>query len=308
MNKIKCKNIIVFLILLTSLSIKAQVPNGGFELWSMEPTLGVLMPDEWSFSAIPFIAVTVTSSATSHSGSLAARGEVLNTELPYPADRLTPVLISIPSEGTEFGFVINEKYTELTGFYQFHSVGGDAFHVTVTMFHDTTGIGVGCLTYSNAASTYTPFSVAIDYDSDLNPNYCAIFISICSSSDTTETHAGSYFLVDDLELDGTVTFQDGEELSKFPDALILNQNYPNPFNSQTRISFGLQQDGIVQLSVFDGSGRLIRNLLEGHESAGIKTFIWDGMNANGDPVANGIYHYRLQTPYGSVSKKMVLLK
>ena len=308
MNKTQCRAAIVFLILLTSLSIKAQVPNEGFELWSVEPILGVLMPDEWSSIAMPGIAVPVTSSTTSHSGTLAARGEVLNTGLPYPVDQLAPILLSIPTGGSEFGFAVTEKYTELTGFYQFLSFGGDEFHVIATMFHDTTGIGVGCLYYSASALTYTPFSVPISYSSDLNPNFCVIFITITPSSDTTETHAGSYFLVDDLDLDGTVSVHDREESSHLPDALILNQNYPNPFNPQTRISYELQQDGAVHLSIFDSSGRLIQTLVDGHESAGIKNVMWDGMNANGNPVANGIYLYRLQTPYGSVSRKMVLLK
>ena len=57
MIKIRCKATIVIIILLTSLPLKAQVPNAGFELWSVEPLLDVLMPDEWSFTAIPVIAV-----------------------------------------------------------------------------------------------------------------------------------------------------------------------------------------------------------------------------------------------------------
>lgn len=308
MKKTKCKATIVFLILLISLSNKAQVPNGGFELWSLQPVLGVLMPDEWISTVMPGIAVPVTSSISSHSGTLAARGEVLNTGLPYPADRLTPLLISIPPGSTELGFAITEKYKELTGFYQFLPIGGDEFHVTVNMLHDTTGIGVGCLYYSDTALIYTPFSVDINYSSDLNPNFCSIYITICPSSDTTEIHAGSYFLVDDLNLDGTVSVQEGEEPSRFSDASILKQNYPNPFNYQTRISYELQKDGIVQLSIFDNSGRIIRNLVEGHEAAGIKTVMWDGMNANGDRVASGIYHYQLQTMHGTLIRKMVFLK
>jgi hypothetical protein len=308
MNKTTCKAAIVSLILLMSLSIKAQVPNGGFELWSVEPTLSLLMPDGWSFIAIPGIVVPVTSSATSHSGTLAARGEVLNTGLPYPADRFAPLLISITPSSTEFGFAVTEKYTELTGFYQFESVGGDQFHAIATMFHDTTGIGTGCTSYPASVSAYTPFSVPIIYFSDQNPNFCTITITIIPSIGTNDTHAGSNYLVDDLDLHGTVSVQDGEEPSYPPDALILEQNYPNPFNPQTRISYELQQDGAVQLSIFDSSGRLIQTLVDGHESAGIKNVMWDGVNANGNPVANGIYFYRLQTPYGSVSRKMVLLK
>lgn len=307
MNQTKFKGAIAFLFLLTFLSLKAQVPNGGFELWSMEPTLDVLMPDEWFFTAIPGVAVPVTSSTTSHSGELAAYGEVLNTGLPYPADQLTPLLISIQPESSEFGFSVTERYTVLTGFFQFLPVEGDEFHVNVTMLHDTTGIGVGCMSYSDTVQSYAPFSVPINYFSDLNPNFCTIFITICSSSDTTEIHAGSHYLVDDLDLIDTVSIQDGEP-SAFADALVSKQSYPNPFNSQTKISYELQQGSAVQLSIFDSSGRLVRNLVDRYEYAGLYTVTWDGTNANGDPVDNGIYIYRLQTPNGTASGKMVFLK
>jgi len=306
MNKTKCKTVIVFLILLTSLSMKAQVRNGGFELWSVEPITDMLMPDEWTIIAMPLVVVPVTSSPTSHSGTKAARGEVLSTGLPMPDH--APVLISIPPESEDYGFAVTGKYAELTGFYQFFPVGGDLFHIMAAMLHNTIGIGSGCVSYPDSVSTYTPFSIPIIYSSELSPEFCMITITICASSDSTEIHPGSYFLVDDLVLGGAVSVNDMEATSGFPDALILKQNYPNPFNSQTRISYELQHDGAVKLSIFDSSGRLIRNLVEGHESAGIKTVIWDGMNDNGYPVANGIYLYRLQTPYGSVSRKMGLYK
>ena len=307
MNKTQCKAAVVCLILLTSLSIKAQVPNGDFELWSVEPTLGVLMPDEWSFIAMPEVAVPVTSSTTSHSGELAAYGEVLNTGLPYPADQLTPLLISIQPESSEFGFSVTERYTVLTGFFQFLPVEGDEFHVNVTMLHDTTGIGVGCMSYSDSVQSYAPFSVPINYFSDLNPNFCTIFITICSSSDTTEIHTGSNYLVDDLDLIDTVSIQDGEPFT-FADALILKQSYPNPFNSQAKISYELHQDGAMQLLIFDSSGRLVRILVDRHEYAGVHTVMWDGTNANGDLVDSGIYLYRLKTPFGTGRGKMVFLK
>jgi flagellar hook assembly protein FlgD len=90
--------------------------------------------------------------------------------------------------------------------------------------------------------------------------------------------------------------------------MILEQNYPNPFNSQTRISYELDQHGPVRLSIFDGNGRLIRNLVDSDESAGSKYVIWDGMDVQGNQVASGIYLYRLKTLAGMEIKKMILQK
>jgi hypothetical protein len=303
MNKTKCKAVIVFLVLLTSLSIKAQVPNGGFESWTLEPALGMLMPDEWIFTAIPEVTAPVTSSTTSHSGTLAARGEVVNTGLPYPADRLTPILITLPQGSEEIGFAVTEKYTELTGFYQFLSVGGDEFHVMVTMLHDTIGVGVGGLSNSASALTYTPFSVAIIYSSGLDPNFCAISITICPSSDSTETHTGSYFLVDDLNMGGAVYIRDREETSRFPDELILKQNFPNPFNPTTYIQYSIPNQEFVSLKIFDILGREVETLVSEFQRVGNHKVVLDGSHLPG-----GVYFYILKAGKFTDTKKLVLIK
>jgi hypothetical protein len=304
MDKTKCKVVIVFFILLTSLSIQAQVPNGGFELWSVEPTLSMLMPDEWTFSAIPGVNAPVTSSTTSHSGTLAARGEVVNTGFPYPADRLTPILISIPPGSDEVGFAVTEKYAELTGFYQFQSFGGDELHIMVTMLHDTTGIAVGGMLYSTSVSTYTPFSVAINYSSGLEPNFCMISITICSSPDSTETHTGSYFLVDDLNLGGMVSIPQGEEPSGLPDAFILKQNYPNPFNPATKISYSIAQPDFVILKIYNILGQEIQTLVNKFQTTGNYTINFDAKN-----LSSGIYFYELNVGNKVTEiKKMILMR
>ncbi|MBE2254556.1 MAG: hypothetical protein IAE65_00020, partial [Ignavibacteria bacterium] len=50
--------------------------------------------------------------------------------------------------------------------------------------------------------------------------------------------------------------------SGVPDNFRLDQNYPNPFNAGTKIRFAVKDNNsIVNLSVYDVSGRLVKNLL-----------------------------------------------
>lgn len=88
--------------------------------------------------------------------------------------------------------------------------------------------------------------------------------------------------------------------------LVLAQNGPNPFAARTTIRFGLPLAGPVALRVFDLNGALVRTLLDGPAEAGPGEVAWDGRDAGGAPVPTGVYFYRLTTPHGSETRKMIV--
>jgi len=90
--------------------------------------------------------------------------------------------------------------------------------------------------------------------------------------------------------------------------LELEQNVPNPFNPTTAISFVLPKSGRVRLSVYDLRGALVATLLDGVSPAGRRSVPWDGRGRDGRKAASGEYFYRLQTPGGVRTRKMILLK
>ena len=93
-----------------------------------------------------------------------------------------------------------------------------------------------------------------------------------------------------------------------PEAFSLAQNYPNPFNSTTAIGFALPRAGAIQLAVFNALGQQVAVLAEGNYPAGSYTLRWDGVNGRGRALAAGLYFYRLQTPWGVQTRKLLLLK
>jgi len=94
-----------------------------------------------------------------------------------------------------------------------------------------------------------------------------------------------------------------------PDAFALGQNVPNPFNPTTTILYDVSAGGgAVTLQIFDVSGRLVRTLVDGHQSPGSKSVVWNGTNDRGQGVASGIYFYRMTAPQFSSTRKMVLLQ
>ena len=88
----------------------------------------------------------------------------------------------------------------------------------------------------------------------------------------------------------------------------LRQNIPNPFNPQTRISYELPSRVSVTLTVYDVDGRLVKTLVSETKNPGTYTTTWEGKNDNGDPVASGVYFYRLRAGSYVQTKKMVFLK
>jgi len=93
-----------------------------------------------------------------------------------------------------------------------------------------------------------------------------------------------------------------------PSSFVLNQNYPNPFNPTTMISFSLQKSDFVQLTIFNMLGKQIRTLVNGEQSSGKHTFMWNGKNDTGTTVASGTYIYHLKVGQRSESKLMLLIR
>lgn len=101
---------------------------------------------------------------------------------------------------------------------------------------------------------------------------------------------------------------DADDPGQTPAPAILAQNWPNPFNPSTSISFELLKAGPARLDVYDLRGRLVTTLLDKELGTGTHSLDWEGTDANGAPVASGVYLYRLSAGGTSSSRKMALVK
>ncbi len=89
-----------------------------------------------------------------------------------------------------------------------------------------------------------------------------------------------------------------------PAAFALKGNYPNPFNPVTNIVFDLPEENVVNASVYDISGRKVRELIRGkHMKAGSYELNW-----NAGDLASGVYILRMQYGREAAFHKMTLLK
>ncbi|MBN8587743.1 MAG: family 10 glycosylhydrolase [Rhodothermia bacterium] len=92
--------------------------------------------------------------------------------------------------------------------------------------------------------------------------------------------------------------------TELPDQISLDQNYPNPFNPTTTIQFRLEKSAYVKLTLYDMLGRQVRTLVENRLLSAGEHHV--RVDAHGLP--SGLYHYRLETPTGTVVKQMTVLK
>jgi hypothetical protein len=83
--------------------------------------------------------------------------------------------------------------------------------------------------------------------------------------------------------------------------LSLSDPYPSPASDAVTIGFTLSEDGRVELSVYDLSGRRVATPVAGELTAGRHEVGWDCAE-----VPSGVYLYRLTTDSGSVTRRLVV--
>ena len=94
-----------------------------------------------------------------------------------------------------------------------------------------------------------------------------------------------------------------------PTSFALGANYPNPFNPATTIPLAVPAGAKnVDLTIYNVLGQPMRQVWTGPLPAGEHELIWDGRNAQGQPVAAGVYVYRLQVDEQAHTRKMVKLE
>ena len=94
-----------------------------------------------------------------------------------------------------------------------------------------------------------------------------------------------------------------------PTAFALGEARPNPFNPSTTIAYEVPQQANITLTVYNLLGQEVIRLVDQVQTPGRYRAVWNARNAQGLPVASGVYMYRLTSSSGySDSKRMTLVK
>ncbi|MBN1464240.1 type IX secretion system sortase PorU [candidate division KSB1 bacterium] len=107
-----------------------------------------------------------------------------------------------------------------------------------------------------------------------------------NNSSIIETH---FIVIDDSEL-----------------AIRHPLTYPNPMSAECSFRYELSQDAEVSIKIFTVAGRLIKAFepLHGHVGYNVFPESWDGRDDAGDPVANGVYLYKIAAKSQRADEKL----
>ena len=73
-------------------------------------------------------------------------------------------------------------------------------------------------------------------------------------------------------------YQLSNNLNLFERKLKIKNAYPNPFNPQTKIDIDVPDSGILQVNIYDISGKIVEKLHEKYITKGTYSFVWNPQN------------------------------
>ncbi|MBD3224906.1 MAG: type IX secretion system sortase PorU [Caldithrix sp.] len=83
-------------------------------------------------------------------------------------------------------------------------------------------------------------------------------------------------------------------------------NYPNPFSGSTRFTFQTNKSGVdVQVKIYTLTGRLIQELYGFSENGFNSNIEWNGLDRDGNTLANGVYLYKLILKNGKEKEEKI---
>jgi len=96
--------------------------------------------------------------------------------------------------------------------------------------------------------------------------------------------------------------------SVFPKQIVLYPAFPNPFNPVTILRYNLPKDGLVNITIHDMMGRIVRTLENSKQAAGFKSIQWNATNDAGQTVSAGLYLFSINSRDFRQTKKIIFLK
>ena len=101
---------------------------------------------------------------------------------------------------------------------------------------------------------------------------------------------------------------DTTEDSELPFELRITAGLMNPFRHETGIRLELPSTLPVEIRVFDLSGRLVRQLFNGHLPPGTHHLAWNGKSDRDQRLASSVYLLHIRAGNQVVKKPVVLLR
>ena len=181
-----------------------------------------------------------------------------------------------------------------------YSLGGLYLSARYLVRHETDAVAFSIDTTTGQLQT----RAALDYET--KSSYTVeVWVS--------DNHSGAGMITVTINVTDVDETAGAPQTQTLPPQTALLANYPNPSNPETWIPYQLAKSADVSVRIYGADGKLVRNLVLGHQRAGLyqsrsRAAYWDGRNAVGEPVASGVYFYTLTAGDFSATRKMLIRK
>lgn len=281
-----------------AISIKAQIPNNGFENWTnmgsyMEPQ-GYLTPNSLATSFYPITRSTDHYPASI--GNYSIRLENKPSLLPN-ADALGLVLqnnTNVLMDGPGVSFPITGHPTSLTGYYKFIPLNGDTMRLQVMLFKNGSQVSDAALTSSVTVSTWTSFSISLP--PYISADSCSILMASYNCDGPPPSyvpHGNSVLYIDNLNFDYLLSsvFEQNSKTKSF-------KLYPNPASDVVNLDINKTYKTSRIINIYNVMGELMRT----------ESLQEDQYQINTSQLSNGIYTLEIKSEEGFEQQKFIIQK
>ena len=88
----------------------------------------------------------------------------------------------------------------------------------------------------------------------------------------------------------------------------LSNVTPNPFMDIAVIKYAVPTKANVNISIYDVTGELVKTLVNGPVDVGYYTIRWNGRDAHGKKVAQGVYFVKMTAPSFVATRKVLVVR
>ena len=134
------------------------------------------------------------------------------------------------------------------------------------------------------------------YDTDNDIEYVPTYLPVSVVPDTIVARVEAPYVIN-------VQTTTGINALTFTDGFSLLQNVPNPFAKTTSIQYAIPSAQQVTMTLYDESGRLIRELVNGTQAAGSHTVSFEQ-----DNLQSGVYFYQMKAGDFVKTRRMMILQ
>lgn len=172
---------------------------------------------------------------------------------------------------------------------------GDPYTIFLADSYELSGLS------ASSSVPFTDWDIDLNNVSDLPSGDYRLGICVDYDEDISETDEdNNYYYIspagNNLTFNGGSGIDDVEKISA-----VLNQNYPNPVINITLLSFSIKEKGVVNLSIYDITGKLVNTIVNQELNIGEHNYMFDISN-----MESGIYYYSLHVNNTVQTKKLVV--